>query len=150
MTGLNIPFCDGDDIVEEADEYGFTTTVNFHFSPVNNIPMNTRHDSQSSAFLITGRVIYHHATKSGIPADSLAHGYRRILGILRNWTHTVTKGRVDPRPIAVVHDFGLAEAWVGVKIIASLMLILKYSFVWLDIYCCFIGCFLSYPLCYVS
>lgn len=27
MTGLNIPFCDGDDIVEDCDAYGFTTTV---------------------------------------------------------------------------------------------------------------------------
>lgn len=113
MTGMNIPFADGEEIIEIADAFGFQTSVNFQFAPLNGIPMNSRQDSQTPTFLITGRVMYHHPTKSGLFASVLTFGYNIFLETLKSWATKVTKNTVNPFPIANIHDFGLAEAWVS-------------------------------------
>ena len=116
MTGLNLPFGDGEEgIVDSCHENGdgFHTTVNFHFHPLNGISMNARLDSQKSKFLITARVMYHHPKKSGLTGWVLQVGYKKVLTILKQCARIITANAVEPHPRAVIDDFGLAEAYVN-------------------------------------
>jgi hypothetical protein len=116
MTGLNLPFGDGEDgIVDNCHENGdgFHTTVNFHFHPLTGISMNARLDSQKSKFLIHARVMYHHPKKAGLNGEVLRFGYKRVLTISKKCARIITANAVEPHPRAVIHDFGLAEAYVN-------------------------------------
>ena len=115
MTGLNLPFGDGEEGIVDNFQNGdgFHTTVNFHFHPLTGISMNARLDSQKSKFLITARVMYHHPTKAGLKGEALRFGYSKVLNKLKKCARIITANAVEPHPRAVIHDFGLAEAYVS-------------------------------------
>jgi len=63
------------------------------------------------AFLITGRVMFHHPDKSGLSSDVLAFAFRLFLQTLRSWAKKFTDRdpTVNINPKVIIQDHGAAE-----------------------------------------
>lgn len=114
MTGKNIPSLHGENIIETAGAHGFHTTVNYLFLAKDGISTNIRIDSNTPAPLISGRVILHHPTHSGLASDVLTFCLTKFLTKLRKWAKIFTRSdpRVNIYPKAIIQDHGPAESLV--------------------------------------
>ena len=115
MTGKNVPYVQNGNVIADADNDGFHTTVNFLFMPPDGISSSARIDSKTASPIISGRVMFHHPDKSGLTHDVLSFALRSFFKKLRVWGKILTDDSlVNIYPKAIIQDHGLAESLVRV------------------------------------